>query len=306
MLGYALSAEGFAPRQFHNSELQAEEVRVRVEFVCLENDSAAMDICPGGGLVGTVVESGEAASAFQGARVLVPQIIACGECDTCRRGAAPVCPTRRVLGRDHHGGCAESVVCSGRWLTRVDEQLSLKGPVAAIAAGPALRAYALFCRAGVAAGDVVVVLGNGATAEILAQLATTRGAKLIRSRGDAVANEIAEQLTAQGCAERPQKLFVCEGDANLELAVRIAHPSSIVTTAIGAGAIDIQTLFDRELSLLALSYGHPDLLPETAALIVKGELDLGTILTEAPLGPESLEQSRAEQRAGKCLVVHPA
>tara|TARA_R110002096_G_scaffold292224_1_gene486555 strand:- start:116920 stop:117840 length:921 start_codon:yes stop_codon:yes gene_type:complete len=304
--GYALSADGFLSREFQSPELLGEDVRVRVEYACLETDSALDDVCPGGGLVGVVVECGEAATAFQDARVLVPQVSACGECDTCRRGAATVCPSRRVLGRDQHGGCAETVVCSGRWLTRVDELITLEGPMAALAAGPALRAYALFCKAGVAAGEVVIVLGTGATAEILALLATSRGAKLARGVGETSAEAIAKQLSEQGCTDRPQKLFVVEGESNLELAIQIAHPSSVITTAIGVGNLDLQTLFDRELSLLSLSYGHPDLLPETAALIVKGELDLGAILSEAVLGPESFEQSRQAQSDGKCLVVHRA
>lgn len=306
MQGYVLSDEGFAERQLSSSELQAEDVRVRVEFVCVEQGNAAAGISPGGGLVGTVIECGEAATAFQDKKVLVPQVVACGECDTCRRGAAPVCPSGQILGRDRHGGCAEHVVCSGRWLTQVDDRITLDGPIAALAAGPALRAYALFCRAGVSAGDVVIVLGQGPTAEILARLATVRGAKIAHSKDAASVESIADKLSAQGCAGRPQKIFVCDGDANLELAIQLAHPSSIITTGVGVGDVDVRTLFQREVSLLALSYGHPDLLPETAALIVKGELDLGDILTEAPLGVDSLEQSRLAHQAGKCLVAHHA
>lgn len=306
MKGYALGAGEFGAREFASRELRPEEVRIQVEFVCLENADTD-GICPGGGLVGTVVACGDAATAFMGQRVLASEVIACGECDTCRRGAATVCPNRELLGVHRHGGCAEHVVCSGRWLTRSTETLAIEGPIAALAAGPGLRAYALFCRAGATAGDVVVVLGTSATAHIVAKLATVRGAKVVRAgAGDEVAiqRDVAAGLEAQDCANRPLKLLVCDGEANLAVAVEIAPPASIVATAIGGGRISAATLQERELSLVSLAYGHPDLLPETAALVVKGELDLGDVLKQAQLGSDSLVSSREAIKEGKCLVVH--
>ncbi len=309
MHGYALGADGFRGREFPNPAMKAEEVRVSVEYVCLEPDDVLgpSEICPGGGLVGTVVECGDAATALMGARVLVPQVVACGECDTCRRGAATVCPNRYVLGTDRHGGCAKTVVCAGRWLTQMRDDLNLEGPLAALVAGPGLRAYALFCRAGVTAGDVTIVLGCGPTAEILALLAESRGAKLARSGHngqEATVDDIEKQLADLSCQDRPQKIFVCSGEHHLAVAIDVAHPSSLITTATRVGNADVSILHARELSLLSLSYGHPDLLPETAALVVKGELDIGSILKEAKLGTESLDESHIAHNQGQCLVVH--
>lgn len=305
MNGYTLSGEGFALREFPSSPLLDEEVRIRVEHCCLEPSDLehAGDFCPGGSFVGTVIDCGSAATAFQNARVLVPAVVACGECDTCRRGAATVCPTRSVLGRDRHGGCGDTVVCSGRWLTRSDELLPLEGPIAALTAGPGLRAYGLYCRAGVSAGDVVIILGHSATAEILAVLATSRGSKVARGDVDTSPDAIRAELSKQGAADRPQKLFVCDGKANLALAIAVAHPSSVITSAVATETLAASSALEKELSLLNQSYPHPDLLPETAALVVKGELDLGKVLAEGLLSETSPADAERAAQAGSCLVV---
>ncbi len=305
MNGYTITGEGFDLREIASAQLLDEEVRVQVEFCCLEprDLQAPQEWCPGGGLVGTVIECGSAATAFDGARVLVPSVVACGECDTCRSGAATVCPTRSVLGRDRHGGCAESVVCSGRWLTRADDLLPLSGPTAALAAGPALRAYAMYCRAGVRAGDVVLVFGHGPAASVLATLATQRGSKVARTDVDESAEAVSAQLQALGCADRPQKIFVCDGEANVAKALSMAHPSSIITLGIGTGSIDASVVFAKELALLHLGDAHPDLLPEAAALVVKGELDLGSILSERTLGASTPVDAAEAEAEGRCLVV---
>lgn len=305
MNGYALSGEGFALHEFPSSPLLDEEVRVRVEHCCLEPSDlrSSGEFCPGGSLVGTVIDCGSAATAFQDARVLVPAVVACGECDTCRRGAATVCPSRSILGRDRHGGCADSIVCSGRWLTRADDLLPLEGPQAALAAGPGLRAYGLYCRAGVSAGDVVIILGHSATAELLTVLATSRGSKVARGDVDTNPDAIRAELSKQGAADRPQKLFVCDGEANVALAIAVAHPNSVITSAVATETLAVSSAFDKELSLLNQSYPHPDLLPETAALVVKGELDLGKVLTDGLLSATSPADAERAEQAGTCLVV---
>lgn len=308
MRGYTLGVDGFAAGEHAAAALRDDEVRVQVEHACLEpvDLDPNQETCPGGGLVGRVVECGDAATAFQDAHVLVAPIIACGECHTCRRGAATVCPARAVLGRDRHGGCAESIVCGGRWLTRLDDALNLEGPVAAVAAGPGLRAYAMFCRAGVTAGDIVVILGQGATASILAALAGSRGAKIARAgTGDAPATaaDIESQLTELDSHGRPQKLFVCDGEENLALAMSIAEPASVLTVGLGSGRLDFAGLYDREISVLAVSHGHPDLMPELAALVVKGELDLSKVFVDGAIGPESAAESQAAFAAGQALVI---
>lgn len=275
------------------SNLQGNEVRVEAEYACLEPF--------GGGLVGRVMECGEAATAWQDTRVLVTPLIACGECHTCRAGAATVCPDRKILEMNSDGGYGESVVCAGRWLTRLEGPLELDGPIAALVAGPALRAYGLFCRAGVAAGDVVVVLGRSPVAKILAKLATARGCKVVE--GLSSATDIDAKLVELDCQSRPQKLFVCDGEANLALATQVAQPASTIASGIGIGELDAAVVYKNGLSVFGQEFAHPDLLPELAALVVKKELDLGSFPVLVALSPENQIQSQDAFDQGKCLVT---
>ena len=276
------------------SNLQGNEVRVEAEYACLEPF--------GGGLVGRVMECGEAATALQDARVLVTPVIACGECHTCRAGAAMVCPDRKILETDSEGGYGKSVVCAGRWLTRLEDPLELDGPIAALVAGPALRAYGLFCRAGVAAGDVVVVLGSSPVAGILAKLATARGCKVVE--GLSTTADIDAKLVELDCQNRPLKLFACDGEANLALATQVAQPASTIAGGTGMGELDAAIVYKKGLSVFAQEFAHPDLLPELAALVVKKELDLGVFPVLVALSPENRLQSQHAFNQGKCLVTH--
>ena len=277
-----------------------------MEAVCLEPGDflrAKAPIAPGGGLVGTVREVGEAATAFAGARVLVAPVQACGECDTCRRGFATVCPSRTLLGQDTDGGSAELVVAHSRWLTRLDEGLEIPGPTAALVAGPALLAYACHCRAGVSAGDLVVVLGSGPAAMILSALAASRGAKVVSASGEQASRSIEAELASIDAKGRPQKIFVCDGRENLSTAVQVATPGSLIVTTLASETIDMQAVVDSELSLIGLSKGHPDLMTETAALVVKGELDLAPYYLASSIADATEEATVQATADGKCLVA---
>lgn len=305
MKAWLLGPSGFEPSEQETPALASDELRVQVEAACLEpNDVERADgFAPGGGLVGKVVECGDAATAFAEARVLVSPVRACGECDSCRRGFATVCPSAVLLGQSAHGGCAESVVASPRWLTRLDRGLEIEGPGAAIIAGPALRAYALYCRAGVSAGELMIVLGRGPTAAILCQLGETRGAKVARAHGVDAAAKLRDQLQSIDAKGRPQRIFVCDGGDSLASAIEVANPGSIILTWQRRGELELSTIVDRELSLLGLHHGHPDLMPETAALVAKGELDLSPWLRHQGIDAESPEAATQAFSHDQCLVV---
>lgn len=296
---------GLAPGEQEAPPLAADELRVQVEAACLEPQdiTRAKSVAPGGGVVGRVVECGEAATAFAGARVLVAPVAACGECDTCRRGFATVCPTRAILGETIHGGCAESVVAKARWLTRLDTGLEVEGPVAALLAGPALSAYGLYTRAGVSAGELMIVLGEGPTAAILCTLGRSRGVTVVNATGSNASAVVREALHSVDGNGRPQKIFVCDGPESLPAAVHLANPGSIVVVAQTSGSFDVSAIVRSDLTLLGFSYGHPDLMTETAALVSKGELELGPFLSHGEMGASAIDASADAFAAGRCLVL---
>jgi threonine dehydrogenase-like Zn-dependent dehydrogenase len=293
MKSWRPSADGWHSIDLPEPTVEDEEVLVRVSATCVLPDELRPDAerAPGGAVVGTVLSSGSAATAWTGARVLLSAVSACGECPTCRRGRAAVCPHGSILGRSSDGGCAELVTTRARWLCRLDERLPLDDTSAAIAAGPALLAYALWCRAGVGAGDVAVIRGTGPISQVLLRLAAVRGVKL------------ADQDAEARDSGAPRKLLVCDDWLPAE-ALEAATPGSVlVFHGAGEGSIDLRRVGALELSVCAVPHGHPDLLPELAALIAKGEIEVASLANTGQLSPDFADEVVAAARAGRAFVV---
>lgn len=225
---------------------------------------------PGLAAVGRVVETGPGARHLDGARVVVGPTQPCGDCDLCRRGAAPVCPAGRTLGIDAPGTLAERVVARARWVLPLGAELDVPGPTAALLGHEAALAYALYARAGVGPRDPTVVLGDGPVARLLAQILTAKNAA---PGGD-------------GGGDRPRKIFAVDGTGVAE-ALAIAGPRATIAVAAGAASgagHGLDAALAREVTLIGVAGAHPDLLPEIAALVVRGELDLAAAATVVSIG----------------------
>ena len=257
-------------------------VRVAIEAVAC-GDPAAPD---GGGAVGQVVEAGEGAAHLLGRRVLVPAVDGCGECDRCRRALPFACAEGARPCAAAWGG--EATV-RARWALPLDGGLDIPGPIAALAAGEAADAYALAARVGLAAGDRVRIHGAGPIAALARQVARLRGAR----------------EPEHGA---PADKHIVGDDVDLPRAIAEAGPGALVVVrargdvdASGAGG-----LLARGGALIGVPHAHPDLLPEVAALVVKGELDLAAA-AEVVQGPlphaELVSLWRRSVSAGKALVV---
>ncbi len=279
---------------------------MKVQFCCLRPSDLERgnEHSPGGGLVGIVEECGSAATSFASSRVLVPVVQACGECETCRSGFASVCPHRSLLGQDRDGGCASSVVADSRWLIQLENGLEgLTGPEAAFVAGPGLLAYGMFARAGTGAGDLVLVIGKGPVASTLCHLAEGRGAKVVCLGEQEELAGLAATLEEMDAGARPQQIFACEGNHTIASALAVASPGSRITTCVSTGTIPLDKLLEREISVLAVPFGHADLLTEVAALVAKSEVLLSEFIREEELGPQSIASAQSALAAGTCLVV---
>jgi threonine dehydrogenase-like Zn-dependent dehydrogenase len=207
------------------------------------------------------------------------------------------------LGETIHGGCSELIVAKARWLTRLDTGLAIDGPSAALVAGPALAAYGLFARAGVSAGELMVVLGEGPTAGLLGALGRSRGVTVATAHGAAAAQSVQGELSSVDAGGRPQKIFVCDGDESLSAAIDLANPGSVIVFAQSTGSFELGAMAARDLTILDFSFGHPDLMTETAALVAKGELDLGPFAQHHRISSEAPDQSAAAFAQGKCLIL---
>lgn len=272
-----------------------DDVVVAVEAFVLgpRERSASDDTIAGGAAVGRVTASGEAASHLVGARVAVGPYWPCGECDVCRRGNACVCPSGDVLGRSRDGTMAESVVAAARWVCRVDGELDIPGSSAALLPREATDAYAMWARAGVSPGEPVVVVGDGPVARLVEQIATARGCKPSRP-ADAEPTQ------------KPRRIFETTGTADSRAAA-LAAANAGATIALYStetnAPLDIATLVPLDATVVAIAGAHPDLMPEVAALAVKGDLALADAARVAGIGDDIAAAIADADQAGKALVI---
>lgn len=301
---FRLKGGEFVADDIQRIPLLPHQVRVQVEYCCLTpfQVGTAKNLAPGAGLVGTVVEAGDAASACQDLRVLVPPLSSCGECDSCRCGFVGACPARVVLGTDIDGGCARSVIVDARWLTPMTNGLELiPGPEAAFIAGELLTAYGLFSRTGTGAGDLALVLGQGSVAGVLSSLAKSRGVTVLRGNSLETAGAAIKEHNPTG---KPMRIFVCDGGGSTELACTLASPGSIIATCSAEGVLPMRTILNLELTVLAIPFAHPDLLPESAALVAKGALSVSDFLVCEEIHRQSPHSAQRAFDSGQCLIVH--
>lgn len=320
--------------------LAEDEVLVSVEGSVFGTPErmAIPDITPGGAAVGTVMEAGQGAAELRGLRVLVGPDMGCGECDVCRRAGVSVCPHGVTLGRTAHGTLASAVVARARWVCALEGALSIPGPEAALVAREVSWAYAMFVRAGVGPGEPVVIVGHGVVARFLVDIAVARGTRplvtanqrigwqaWIRDHGGIPVSwspESPEQARHafraaamdNGHGERPWHVFETSAERESRcLALSVAGPGARVVMltrrALGCGApgdtLDIDTALDLDGSILGVAGAHPDLLPEVAALVVRGDIDITSaahVVAPATLADALARQARDDD-APRALVV---
>jgi (R,R)-butanediol dehydrogenase/meso-butanediol dehydrogenase/diacetyl reductase len=138
---------------------------------------------PHGGIIGhetlaEVAEAPEGSGFAPGDRVVVEPLRFCGRCRACAMGASYLCYQLKVLGVDLPGGMQEYWAVPAPRLLKVpphltDDHAAMIEPLAVATHDVA--------RAGVRAGDAVVVFGGGPIGALIAQVARHRGARVVVS-----------------------------------------------------------------------------------------------------------------------------
>ncbi len=135
---------------------------------------------PRGGVIGhetvaEVVEAPAGAGARPGDRVVVEPIRFCGTCRACRIGASYLCYNLKVLGVDLPGGMQEYWPVPVERLLRIPDHLA--DDHAALIEPLAVATHDV-TRAGVRAGDAVLVFGGGPIGTLIALVSRHRGARV--------------------------------------------------------------------------------------------------------------------------------
>jgi 2-desacetyl-2-hydroxyethyl bacteriochlorophyllide A dehydrogenase len=135
---------------------------------------------PRGGVIGhetfAEVIGAPAGSGFgAGDRVVVEPVLSCGRCRACRMGAGYLCYELRILGVDVPGGMREYYAVPADRLIKVPA--SLPDDEAAVIEPLAVAVHDVR-RAGVKAGDLVLVLGGGPIGALIGLVCRQLGARV--------------------------------------------------------------------------------------------------------------------------------
>ena len=276
--------------------------------VVVEVAGSAIGAQPGAEISGRVVAAGEAAAEWLERRVVVPRVLPCGECANCRRGRIVACPTRAM-----RFSPATHETVPARYLLALDppldppEELWRMAALADAAAAP----YGAIVRAQLAPGDLCIVIGGGVRGRFAIAIARAKGAHVAVLDGDpdrralavAAGARFALDGAALDAAGARDQLFGEARAAGIEtVELKVIETTSTgaarrrAVALLGDGGVaalladgdgvspiaDLDALAEREATVVGAGACHPDLLPELAALVVRGDLVLAPQVVAMP------------------------
>ena len=274
----------------------------------------------GSDISGDVVDADE----WAGRRVMLQPGLRCGRCRACREGRDNECVEYDVLGLRSDGGYAELVSVPIENLvaipTHVDYVTAAAFPLTFLTAW-----HMLVARAGIRAGDVVLVLAGGSgVGQSAIQLARHFGARVFATSAPSKADRTralgAEEVFDHYAGDFSREVrrltdgrgadIVIEhvGEATWDRSVRsMATGGRLVTcgaTTGPAATLDLRHLFARQLSLLGSYMGRFAELEAAAPLLFEGRV--APVIDEVfPLGRAADAQRRLEEKAqfGKVVLA---
>jgi 6-hydroxycyclohex-1-ene-1-carbonyl-CoA dehydrogenase len=158
----------------------------------------ALPLVLGHEITGQVVDAGEKAQQWIGQAVIVPAVIACGDCPACRAGHPTICRKQFMPGNDGDGGFASHVRVPARGLCPVPASLPKGTTLEALSvvADAVTTPYEAIRRSGLQSGDAAVIVGAGGIGGFGVQIAAALGAKVAAIDVDAGRLALAQQFGA--------------------------------------------------------------------------------------------------------------
>ncbi len=158
----------------------------------------ALPLVLGHEITGRVVAAGENVLRWQDQNVIIPAVIACGECPACRAGRPTICRKQFMPGNDGHGGFASHVRVPARGLCPVPDKLppGVTLETLSVVADAVTTPFEAIRRSALTAGDVAVIVGAGGIGGFGVQIAAALGAKVIAIDIDTERLELAQQYGA--------------------------------------------------------------------------------------------------------------
>lgn len=319
-------------------QIKANEVLVRVRAVALNHldlwvrrglpgIQIPLPHIPGSDVAGEITRAGELVTRVKvGDKVLLAPGVSCGQCAACVGGADNQCRRYTNLGYMIDGGCAEFVKVPEVNAIAIPGDLSWE-EAAAVPLVFLTAWHMLVARAGVRAGEDVLVLGAGSGVGSAAiQIAKLFGARVIATTSSAAKIQKARELgaddvidyTREDVQTEVRRLTAKRGvDVVFEHVGTATWESSVLCLATGgrlvtcgattgyAAKVDIRYLFSRHLSLLGSYMGSKAELHTVVKLIgerkLRAVIDRVMPLNECRRAHEILE---SREQFGK-IVLNP-
>lgn len=149
-------------------------------------------------VVGEVVSAPEGAPYEPGTRVLVDPAVACGWCDLCLAGKLNICRNGGLLGRDVDGVFTEHVLVPVGRLVPVPDGISAKASGLLQVLGTCVHAVKTIDPF---PGQVAAVIGLGVAGQLIAQLLTLRGMRVVGITRSEWKRDLAAENGAEAVAE---------------------------------------------------------------------------------------------------------
>lgn len=250
---------------------------------------------------GYVEEVGENVKNFKpGDRVVGDTCISCGECIDCMLGNYNLCKNIFGIGTINNwdGAYAEYIIYPSRHMFKIPENISMED--AALIEPAAIAGYAVY-RAGLKAGDIVVIHGTGAIGLFAVQFAKILGASIVvlsgrkdskLGVGKTIGADFLVNIKKDNLVSEVTKITGKRGaDAVIETSGSIqAFTDSFKMIRMG-GTLSVPSFFEQELNnfdvnkvvlgdiVIKGSAGSPGFYPKTIRLMEAGRIKCQPLIT---------------------------
>lgn len=227
-----------------------------------------------------------------GDRVGVFPVISCSDCRTCRSGRKHVCPGLSIMGIDTDGAMQHGWAVPAENLVRFSDSVDLR---AAGLVEPLAVAVHDVRRSRLSAGERALVIGAGPVGLLIAMVARELGSEVIivelNEHRRVVASSLGftalspDELSGRSDPEEaPDVAFEVTGsDPGLQAAYEKITPGGrLVVVGIHEGprALDLKSMFQREVEVLGARLYTRDDFEHAAALIETGRIDPGPLVSD--------------------------
>ncbi len=212
--GLFLTAPGqMELREFERPDPGPGQVRIRVAGcgVCHTDVTFAsgavrphhpLPLILGHEVAGIVEAAGAGADGWLGRPVIVPAVWPCGRCDLCHAGRDTACQAQTMPGNHVHGGFATHLLAPADLVVPLDDGAEPPSDARelaelAVIADAVTTPYQALSRAGLAPGDLAIVIGVGGIGTFGVQLARALGATVAAIDVDPAKLERAARLGAR-------------------------------------------------------------------------------------------------------------